>query len=441
MKKSCLFIYLCLTVIVGQAQHADLSIISDFALSDYRARFERRPAMVLDGNATYGPLLTTTTLLSPVTPIVGDGLQVMVDFNYRLSSNIDRRIRTYTIQSQPTFNWPEGPTNEILEWENNVTLEQQYYFKPRAFWGQALALGTQWQQEFADEENRATLAPVARADVFIGRGRMERAEDALLAAWLLTDLFESGHLDAPDTMAVFTLARTITDLIGNRTFDLRRRRIYELEQLDATINGLSARYESSIGVFSLLNDNWAFANRALIQHGQEWRFGLGGEQQADISYRGGERQSAFGVNSAIAFLAYRHSKIYGLRHSGDWTLAIQSKLQRNFFRFFTFPFDDEQRELRNSISLNYSYNWFPNSRTQLNWLTTIGYSRWDDVLNGRLFNSTAFFEYQTELQANIFVSYQWALRFQLGISGGYFNATEELSYTPIFLFSSNYNIF
>ena len=70
------------------------------------------------------------------------------------------------------------------------------------------------------------------------------------------------------------LARSITFIIGNRVFDLRRRRIYGLEQLQQTLLERGITQEESFQLFAILNDNWAFANRATLTHGNRFSYGL-----------------------------------------------------------------------------------------------------------------------------------------------------------------------
>jgi hypothetical protein len=73
-----------------------------------------------------------------------------------------------------------------------------------------------------------------------GKGRIEWVQDAQMALYLLNDLERQGLLNKPvDHVTANAFAQLITAINNKRVFDSRKRRIYELTQIELlTTTGL-----------------------------------------------------------------------------------------------------------------------------------------------------------------------------------------------------------
>jgi hypothetical protein len=98
----------------------------------------------------------------------------------------------------------------------------------------------------------------------IGKGRLEYVEDAQMALFILEDLKRNNLLAVQqvDKQTAYNFAALITDVRNKRVFDFRRRRMYELEQVDSFLRANKLIKASDIKVFNVINDNWAFALQA-----------------------------------------------------------------------------------------------------------------------------------------------------------------------------------
>lgn len=277
-----------------------------YDLSNYKARFERRPGLQVSGRAGINGAYDKTSL-------PGNSFSISSNSFGFLNRNTDTLVATNSftsnlrssISSRNSSALPSAPsTASFYTAEFDLGTERLYYQPNRQkFWGwrgtlKATQEGNNTPNSFADSELAATPS------LFRGLGRIEFAEDALLATWMMQDLRDAGVINTYSAEDLEFLARTITDIIGNRVFDNRRRRIYELKQLTQTLLESGLVEEESFDLFAVLNDNWAFANRATLRHGSLFRYGIQGAADGRIR-RDTEQDNQRIVNlSGGAFLEY-----------------------------------------------------------------------------------------------------------------------------------------
>jgi hypothetical protein len=104
-----------------------------------------------------------------------------------------------------------------------------------------------------------------------GKGRVENVQDAQMALYILNDLQQQGLLDAPaQPAAVNELAQLITAINNRRVFDDRRRKIFELTQIDSFLRSSSLIKDTDIRHFTTINDNWALAFNPGRSSGSHW---------------------------------------------------------------------------------------------------------------------------------------------------------------------------
>lgn len=421
-------LYLLLAVLCSTpsliAQHADLSQISDLDLSDYRARYERRPSWYVSGNMNY---FTERFSSSAVT-------------RFRMHTNTDQAISNYSVYIAPSLSWNEGSISDLFRLENQLEYNKQYFLRPKTSLGHELHLNTSWYQFLGQERSPSRVTPDAAASIYFAKGRVEYAEDALLAAWTAQDLYEAGSISSPSKQDVMALAQTITTLIGNRTFDLRRRRIYELEQLSDKIQALYPGMEVDFRFFSILNDNWTFANRQTLPHGKEWRVGLRTQANRAYSYRNNLETTYSGHQMLGVFTQYQINTIRNTKRSDSWQFGVELALDERVSKLTSFPAFGRER-FNGKLYSSYTYRWIPNSRLASNWTNRMSFDRSNRKNTAGEWNTPAsIVSFDSNLDINLFMSYQWRLFVDVDIDSWYIFETKQLKFNHFLGIGSTYDI-
>ena len=278
----------------------------------------------------------------------------------------------------------------------------------------------------------------------MGVGRIEFAEDALLANWMLEDLQDIGLTSSYTAADVEALAMVITDLIGNRVFDLRRRRIYELKRLQQVILERGLAEGESFDLFAILNDNWAFANRATLTHGQRFRYGLRSSNDAFANRNAGEVEYSSILHDSEGFAEYVHSSIVGNNGSQSFSAGIDIgyyAIQREHINDFLNRSDQGWRA---DVSLAYNRVWLPNSRTTFSWINEFTASRYLSYNTGLEFGEDPFFvsaELQSSWSVRYFIDYHWTIRAAVGAAAQYYENTGRYRLDPFIRFNMFYFLF
>jgi len=96
--------------------------------------------------------------------------------------------------------------------------------------------------------------------LMIGYGRIEDAQDARLAVYILEDLEKAGRLShSPTHEEILSFASFITQTKNKRYFDIRLKKIEELTVVDSFLVEKQLIKKQDIQYFTLLNDNWDYA--------------------------------------------------------------------------------------------------------------------------------------------------------------------------------------
>jgi hypothetical protein len=96
--------------------------------------------------------------------------------------------------------------------------------------------------------------------ISIGKGRMENVSNAQLAAFILNDLEKAKKLKVKvSNDLLIELTEVITKVYNTRIFDYRKRRIYEVSQIDSFLMAKKAIAQNDIATFAIIQDNWDFA--------------------------------------------------------------------------------------------------------------------------------------------------------------------------------------
>ncbi|MCB0585156.1 MAG: hypothetical protein KDD06_07525 [Phaeodactylibacter sp.] len=411
-----------------------------FRLDSYKARYERRPAMSLNAQASfrgaYGNYREANNFGSGSARLFWQELRNTNDLisSWFLSGDLQGSFGQPTSLSAQSYN--AGYLNMALQ------RERTHYYRENRFWGWGGALNA--NGGLISLDNSRSLNLILSPTVFRGWGRIEFAEDALLAYWMLEDLQDAGVISSFTPDDITALARTITDIIGNRTFDFRRRRIYELDQLQNTVREAGLVGQESFPLFAILNDNWAFANRSALPHGKRLAYGLEGT----VSPQWGRSNDPFDFSTifytyGMGFAEFSSARIHNNRGGGQWTARIGGGYYFARRKFEEQAWQPAREDPFAQASLGYTYRWLPSSRTALNWANELeATSGLPNVLNPFVFSANEKqASWNSTLELNYFISYQWSFRLRAGGNLFYRDLQQRISFNPELFFSTNYFFF
>ncbi|WP_020534673.1 hypothetical protein [Lewinella cohaerens] len=411
-----------------------------YDISQYQARYERRPFLEIN------PSLNYSGTFSDLDDFVNHGGGGNLIIDWREQSSLDNRIRNISVSGQAQFFRQEFKDHDRVDISQKgaslfASIEQYNYTTEKKFWGfrGGLLMNAQDRDDFQLNSNRFTDISL-EPGLFFGTGRIEFAEDALLANWMMDDLLEQQVIGATTSEQRESLAKRITSIIGNRTFDFRRRRIYELQQLQQLFTEENIAIDNEFMLFAVLNDNWAFANRASLPRGKRWQFGVdaGGLYHYESQPFAGDEFTV----SGRPYANYTSGKIIGDNASSIWTAELSAYYQTDL-EDSNFPFAGGER-YGGQASFSHRLVWLPISRTTLSWTNQVA-----GQLGTRTPNGTAdgFKENRLSFISNLswdyFVTYNWSFVLNVGLAGQ-FNDQDFFDFhtvRPSFNFSTRYAIF
>lgn len=410
-----------------------------FNLSSYKARYERRPAMSLNGQANFQGNYRNYREAE-------NSGSARARLYWQELRNTDALISSWGLSGslQGGFGQSSGLSSGRYNsgyFSATIQREQSHYYRENRFWGWGGALHSDGSLTSLNNINRNLdfrLAP----KIFRGLGRIEFAEDALLAHWMIEDLQEAGVVTDFTPEDITALARTITDLIGNRTFDFRRRRIYELGQLHSTLQERGLAERESFALFAILNDNWAFANRSTLPHGRRLAYGLEGNFDSNWN-----REENPVINSTrfytygLAFAEFSTARIHNNRGGGQWTAMLGGGYYYSRRKYDKDNWLPSKEGPFARASVGYIYRWLPSSRTTLSWDNTVT-ATWGlpNTLNPFI-SSENQASWNSGLDLDYFINYQWSFRLRAGTYLFYNEIPDRIVFSPEFQFSTFYYIF
>lgn len=128
---------------------------------------------------------------------------------------------------------------------------------------------------FNNESSFTNYYISASVPLLVGTGRIEAVQDARLALYILDDLTKSGDLKKnPNTDEVLALSKFITETKNKRYFDSRLRKIAEITEIDSFLIAKDLKSQSDASYYTLLNDNWDFAQGPVRESGSRFSVGL-----------------------------------------------------------------------------------------------------------------------------------------------------------------------
>ena len=415
-----------------------------YEISQYRARFERRPFLEL--NPRFG--FSSTFTNSEVNQDRYQGNASISAF-WSEQSNLDHRIRSWSAGGNAGFGLQEYESEGFPDRSNagitlNGSLDLYNYRDDNRFWGYRgaaflTARANKEREDPADRQTQVSLNP----GIFIGTGRIEFSEDALLANWMMDDLLEAGVITSATPEQRLALAQRVTSIIGNRTFDLRRRRIYELKQLNLLFEEANIAVADDFLLFAILNDNWAFANRATLPHGRRWQFGVDGG--GNYIFQSQPVSNDQFILSARPYINFQHAQVRHNNAATIWEAELSGFLQEGLDEDISLiPILGFRSNAGVALGLSHTYVWLPISRTTLRWRNAVNVL-FEDFEEGGLVTTLNQWNIQagSTLEWNYFITYNWRLTLNAGLQYS-FADTDSFrfrSLRPSLGIQSNYAIF
>ncbi len=119
----------------------------------------------------------------------------------------------------------------------------------------------------------------------IGFGRIERVEDARLAVYILNDLSINNKLShQPSDDEILSFSKLISELMTQRFFDARIKKIYELTKVDSFLRSNNLVKENDMKSFALINDNWDYAAGPARSSGFRFDIGVSPNLEQNVNW-------------------------------------------------------------------------------------------------------------------------------------------------------------
>lgn len=441
MKNHTLFLAFLLLGTLLSAQSYDIS--------QYKARYERRPLLEVYPSFRYSNVIYNDSGLDFGKKNTNlDGSLVT---RWEESSNTDTRIRTIGSalsgdwEQRPNFNDRDNPLRYgafLLEGR----IDQFNYSSSKRFWGfSAYALAVTERQQSGEPEPENNTQFELNPGVFIGTGRIEFAEDALLANWIMDDLVDMDVIGQTSATERLALAQCITSIIGNRTFDFRKRRIFELDRLRQVFDETGMDVRNEFLLFAILNDNWAFANRVALPNGSRVRVGMdfGLDYRKEDQYNFGTR---FTGNRTYAggtpYVEYVRARILKNKAAGQWSVLLSGGLNSEVASaegVNTLSYYDKLLEFR--FRTTYDYILLPSSRTRIVLSNRLEFNHQDFTFSAFSNRQSTGVRLVNALTMDYFVNYNIRLGLSASLSNRYDFTDELFSFSPFLSGGLTYAIF
>lgn len=268
----------------------------------------------------------------------------------------------------------------------------------------------------------------------VGKGRLEYVEDAQMALFILEDLKRNNLLAVQqvDKQTAYNFAALITEVRNKRVFDFRRRRMYELEQVDSFLRVNKLIKNSDIKVFNVINDNWAFAVQAAYRQSssssftneqipeniitQPMRFsGFRRYIRAGAGpiFRKTKNETETSKSTLDAFSPYADVTAGIEKHipvNLKWQKIIEASLRTVYImdRNTVNGTKTNNNTLSHTLNASYGLGYYPNTRTAVSFL---------GVVNSYYSKNNGFTALLlTAVEANYFLSYLSRVRASVGFS-------------------------
>lgn len=254
-----------------------------------------------------------------------------------------------------------------------------------------------------------------------GKGRIEMVQDAQMALYILNDLEQQGLINAPvDHQTINSFAQLITQINNRRIFDFRRKRIFELTQIDSFLRNKGITNSTDIRLFTTINDNWSYGYNPLRSAGSDWFFRLIPFYGFDINknsnlpdYSLQQSTNTFGVRPEIGYENYKPINLKWQRDLGasfSWSYDRHYFTVKNTNSGTTSKFKSSGDLMQSQLKLFYGLGYYPSNRSKVNGTLNLSGSIGEGAysINPSIdFSADYFISYRTRLSAYLSTIYQY----------------------------------
>ena len=371
-----------------------------------------------------------------------------------LKQDSDKRLHQSQIQLSPygqyySSSLDNKEVNRLKDYRSFFAwTRSDRFYKPNKFFfeaGNSLtnSLATSLVKDTIRNQKRNDVEIADIITIGIGKGRIEQVQDAQMALYILNDLTAQALLRVAATKEQANdLAKLITYINTRRIFDFRKRRIYELTQLDSFLRNSGLATVTDIRHFTTLNDNWSLAINPYRLSGSNWYVKL----KPGIQYKRNKISYADTINyskqaetilSLSPVVGYEKYVPVSLNWQINWGASASfTTMRRNannktYVGTITNESTYHYTESTWFFNAFYSVGYFPTNRTQVNGNVNVAAYHYTNAYTALVpslqITANYFLGYRTYLSGNFITNYNRFTGKMISSSSPDRNFTTDLS--------------
>jgi hypothetical protein len=236
--------------------HTATAQVTDFKLSDFKYRTPGFKALgfIADGNGGTQGNKNSTLNITPILSYLHNYSTANKQFSFSNQTRGDLE-KTKANNDKSSF----YGLRPILSLEEKV-YKNKYFI---GFGGESnfFVGGRSAKKQSSSIKSKTNVVRFkVSPHIGIGKGRIENVSNAQMALFILEDLHKAGKIkskvSAENTMA---FANLITQVYNRRVFDFRKRKLYEIEQIDSFLVANKILAVNDVRAINIISDNWFFA--------------------------------------------------------------------------------------------------------------------------------------------------------------------------------------
>jgi hypothetical protein len=360
-------------------------------------------------------------------------------FNYSRFISTDKRVHTSYFTLSPsaqyysTNNDSQNAKSSALQYAFAWDRSDRFYKNSKWFFEIGNYLSNSWEKLWhhnATLNDRLNYLQIEdKVSLGFGKGRVEMVQDAQMALYILNDLQQEGLLQVsvqPEVAGNF--AKLITAMNNQRVFDSRRKRIYELTQIDSFLRNSGLLNETDIRHFTIINDNWALAYNPGRKSGSDWFIRV----QPSAGFQKNTSNSSQQLNTSSSSQITKSFELTPMIGYEKF-VPVNLKWQRNMIVSFSYhtvwndadaksnfngtetKLNTSSHETESGFYASYGMGYFPNNRTAVNASLQLEAShiKFDNlsfksataIIPSISFSADYFISYKTRFSANWYLYY------------------------------------
>jgi hypothetical protein len=361
--------------------------------------------------------------------------------NYAKIFSTDKRYHSSFIslstsyRSQVNESYQDKTKSKDYQASLNWNFDDRFYRRNNWFFQVANQLYARevFTKQKSTLQNVRTTTPAVNESLLLGfgKGRLEAVQDAQMALFILNDLKEKGLIESlPSAETVNQFAQLITEINNQRVFDFRRKRIYELTQMEKFLREKGITSATDIRHFTIINDNWTLAFNPYRLSGANWYLNL--KSSAEIgkakqttkdvtaSTTSEQYSDVLGIGPRLGYENYKPINLNWQRNFGgnvSWQAERSKESNKTTLNGTSAETKTELKQHQTELYAFYELGFYPNNRTKLNASIDVRATRYQYKLAAMdnqtslrpsfNFSTDYFINYRTRLYANAYVYHEY----------------------------------